>query len=145
MLMDTGSGEIIGDKFAKMFFNDIGLLFGLSGTDIKLLFLMVKSVGLGNVNSLKMFPKRKKEYAAQLNLKTHIQITSSLQKMCNLGIIKKSDPTNRFDYEYIINPRLFFSGNDYQMAKILIDYEGGSKEIKVFKNKESLKEFMDSK
>ena len=133
MVLDVETGEVVGDKFAKLFFADIGKLFGLSGTEYSILMIMVKSIGLGNKSSLVMSPARKKEVARQLNLKRHQQVTNALHKMEAHGVVKKAHPNDRYDYEYIVSPEILFSGNDYQRVKVLIDYSSGERKVIAFK------------
>ena len=98
---------------------------------MNILLLMVKSISLGNSNSLHMSPKRKKQYAEILHLNTYRSITNALSNMCKANIIKKVRPDERFDSEYQINPEILFSGNDYQRARIIIEYSSGKRNITV--------------
>lgn len=145
MIYDEDAGEILKDKFAQLYFKDIAKLFELNGTELKVLFLMTKAIGLGNAGSIKMHPKRKKEFAKQLGLKNYIQITNALYALIKAGVIRKVDPENKYDFEYIINPEILFSGNDYQRAKILVEYSGGSRKIKAFADEHSLAKYLERK
>jgi hypothetical protein len=78
-----------------------------------------------------MPPKKKKEFASELGLKSHLQITNSLRKMVYADILKKNNPDDRFDYNYQINPHILFKGNDYQRAKIIIEYSSGKRKVEV--------------
>ncbi len=129
MVVDTETGEVMNSRFAKLFFDDISLLYGLSGTQMSVFVLMVKSVPLGTTNSIMMTPKRKKQFAQSLGMKTHQQVTNSLNALVSHGVIKKVNPGERFDYEFMVNPLLSFGGNDYQRAKIIIDYTDGERNV----------------
>ena len=140
--MDMETGEVLKDKFAQMYFKDIEKLFSLSSTDMHILLLMVKSIGLGNCQTIEMTPKRKKEFAKKIGLKNYRNVSSSLTSMCKSGIIKKRNQEEMFDFFYTINPDIFFSGNEYQRVKVLIDYSEGSRKLKAFKNEEDLTSFL---
>ncbi len=128
-VVDIDTGEIVGDKFAKLFFDDINLLFELSKKEGDLLMWMAKRMKLGNSNTVKMSPASKKVAAAQIKAKNSRNITEWLRRMVNKGVIKKKDPENKFDPYYVINPSLMFKGNDYQRAKVIIDYEEGKRRV----------------
>jgi len=140
MIIDIDSGEIIKSKFTKLYFNDISKLFGLNETDIKILLLMVKSIGLGNTSMIDMHPKRKKEYAKQIN-KTTRSVDNALKNLKLSGIIKKLEPESRV---YMVNPDIIFSGNDYQRAKVIIDYSSGSRKVKAFANEDEAVKYLQS-
>ncbi len=141
MVVDTDTGETIGGNFMKVFFGDIQKLFGLSGTEIQVLLLMEKSLGLGHVTELQMTPARKKKYAKELGMKSHQQITNALRNLTTAGVIRKKEPGERFDYRYLVNPEIMFSGNDYQRAKIIIEYSSGERDVKVFRNAEEAERY----
>jgi len=136
MVIDEETGEVIGDKFAKLFFDDIGKLFTLTETEGKLFILMVKNCKLGGSNAINMSPKRKKEFAEILNLKTHRTITELLKRMCGKNVLKDLRDEEEHPYLYQINPEIVFKGNDYQRARIIIEYTDGKRKVKVEKNEQ---------
>jgi hypothetical protein len=136
MIIDIDTAEVLNDKYAKLFFGSIGDLYGLSGRQLSVLMMMVRAIGLGNKNSITMLPSRKKQFAAELGLKSHQQVTNILNTLVSHGVIRKMKPDERFDYEFVINPYIFFSGNDYQRAKVIVDFENGKRNVKAFKNSE---------
>ena len=145
MIFNEETGEILNDKFAKLYFDDIEKLFGLSGTDINVLLLMSKVIGMSSNQTVNMTPKRKKEFAKKLGLKTHQQVTNSLNKLVGSGVIKKKEPNERFDYNYILNPDIIFSGNDYQRVKVMIEYTNGERKVRAFSNEEQLMKYLSTK
>ncbi len=145
MTIDIETGEHLGGKFAKMYFKDMQLLLGLSGTDIRVLMLMVKAIGLGHKTEIQMTPKRKKEYASQLGLKSHLQITNALKKLSLSGVVKKTNPNDRFDPRFMVNPEIFFAGSDYQFATVIIQYSSGVREVKSFSNDDAANKYLEDK
>lgn len=133
MVVDAGTGEVVGGKFAKMFFDDISSLFGLTGTERAILDCMVRDSKLGGSNVINMTPKKKKEIAKEIGLKTYRSVSNCLISMAKYGVIKD----NRQDdvpYKWMLNPNIFFKGNDYQRAKLLIEYSSGKRNVMVFKD-----------
>ena len=142
MIVDQDTGEILGGKFAKMFFRDIGKLFGLSAIGYGVLMLMAKNIGLGNVSSINMNPRRKKEYAEILGCSVR-QINNQLKVMTDNNVAKITEP-DEYPNRYTINPDIIFSGNDYQRVKVLIEYSGGERSLKVFSDIEQAREYLNS-
>jgi hypothetical protein len=135
VVVDSETGEIVGDRFAKLFFDDIEKLFILTGTERALLDLMIKDCRLGGYNSINMTPKRKKQYAEALGLKTYRSITNMLNSMCLKDVIKDKRNPEDHPYIYQINPHIIFKGNDYQRAKIIIDYTDGKRNVRAVSGK----------
>jgi len=135
MLMDIKNDEIIENKFAKLFFSDIQRLYGLSGQELHLLFYLIKDCRYEN--KLNLTPKKKKVIAKDFNFKSHLSITNLIHKLINKDILKKEVEDDRFDYRYLINPHILFKGNDYQRAKIIIQYSKGEREVIVVKSKDA--------
>lgn len=142
MVVDLETGEVIGGKFAKLFFGDIEKLFSLTHKQRDLLFLMVKSIGLGNVNHLIMTPKRKKEYAKIIGVTTSNSISNMLRGMEQMDVVQRLDKEEEPN-KFTINPYLLFSGNDYQRAKIIIEYTKEGRKVKAFKNAEAVKVYFE--
>jgi len=130
MIINEETGEIVLKNFVKVFFDDIERLFSLTGSERALLDLMIKSVSLGNRNSLNMTPKRKKEYAKKIGLKTYRSITNMLKSMENKNIIKRLDP-EEYPNEYTINPELMFKGNEFNQVKMILTYTDSGRKLKV--------------
>jgi len=144
MLYIENDGEIKKDKFMKVFFDKLSMLYGLSSGSKDLFLLMAKSIGLGNKNSLIMSPKRKKEYASTFEYKTYRTVDKHLKELELASVIRRLDPEDEPN-KYTLNPNLVFSGNDYQRAKILVEFEKIDGEIKVFKNDIELNEYLNNK
>jgi len=143
MVIDILTGEIIGERFAKMFFEDIGKLLSLTKVEINILILMIKDVDFNAENTINMTPKRKKKYAEIIGLKSYRSITNSLLRMIDKGVLKDLR-TEDCPYKFQINPYLFFKGNDYQRAKVIISYENGEREIRAFNDYNKMKKYLDS-
>ena len=142
MVIDKDSGEIVGQRFAKMFVEDIGALLSLRGSDINVLLEIVRRLSYMSGNTINLSPKIKKDIASKLGLKNHISITNSLHRLCDNGAISKNEKHDRWDYRYTVNPELFFSGNDYQRAKIIIEYSKGGRTVKAFPNSEEAEKWL---
>ena len=143
MIYDGETGEIIKDKFAQLYFKDIEKLFRLTTKEKDLLFLMVKSIGLGNKSSLNMTPKRKKEFAKKIGVTTSNSISNMLRSMEGKDIIKRTEP-EEYPNRYTVNPSILFSGNEYQRVKILIEYSKGGRKLKSFSSEDSLIRYLSS-
>jgi hypothetical protein len=130
-IIDTDTGEIIDNKFAKLFFSDIEKLFGLNRTELNVFLLMAKMSKIGGSNSINLTPEKKKIIFSKLGLKSHIQVTNAIRSLIIADIVKKVNPRDRFDFLYQINPHILFKGNDYQRAKIIIEYSSGKRKVEV--------------
>lgn len=128
-IVDVDTGEILGDRFAKLFFDDIAMLFKLTEGEGRLLLWMANKIMLGGKNIVKMSPAAKKIAAGQIGANSPRTITEWLRRMCVKGVIKKKHPDEKFDPYYIVNPCLLFKGNDFQRAKVIIDYEEGKRRV----------------
>jgi len=126
--VDIETGELVGEKFAKMFYSDIGRLFNLSNSQTNLLLCMVRDCMYGN--KISMSPARKKLYVKELGLSSQNSLNNTLKALERASIVQKSDPEDN-PYRYVIDPNLFFKGNDYQHAAILTTYSSGSRKVKV--------------
>jgi len=51
---------------------------------------------------------------------------------------------NKHSNNFTINPSLFFKGNDFQHAKLLMSYSEGKRSIKAFASKAELEKYLDS-
>jgi len=142
MVVDILTGEIIGERFAKMFFEDIGKLLSLTKVEIDILILMMKDIGFNAENSIDMTPKRKKAYAKIIGLKSYRSITNSLSRMVDKGVLKDLRTDDR-PYKFQINPYIFFKGNDYQRAKVIISYEDGKREVRAFNDVQKMREYLE--
>lgn len=117
-------------KFVKFFIdNNDNKLLNLSGQELHLLLMLVKECKYGN--TINLTPKKKKIIAKEFGYKSHLPVTNLLHKLVNKDVIKKVDKDDKFDYNFIINPNLMFKGNDYQRAKIIIEYSSGERNVKV--------------
>ncbi len=143
MVVDTDTGEIVGDRFAKMFFEDMESLFKLTGTERALFDCMIRDSKLGGKNIINMTPKIKKRIAKEIGLSTYRTISNCLISMGHKSVIqdKRSDT---HPYTWAINPNLFFKGNDYQRARILIEYSGGERNVRAFPNAEAVATYMET-
>ena len=141
MIYDEDTGEVIKDKFAQLYFKDIEKLFRLTTKEKDLLFLMSKSIGLGNKNSLNMTPKRKKEFAKKIGVTTSNSISNMLRSMEGKDILKRTEP-EEYPNRYTINPDIVFSGNEHQRVKILIEYSEGKRKLKSFSSEDSLIKYL---
>lgn len=130
-VIDKETGEVVGDKFAKMFFQDIERLFGLTPTERNILDLMIRDCRYGN--KINLTAKKKKEYMDILGIKVLNSISNRVRALERKDVIKREEEGST---TYVINPELFFKGNDYQFAQILIKYSNGSREIEVINSKE---------
>jgi hypothetical protein len=133
MIKDSYTGEIIDNKFAKLFFDDIEKLFTLTGMERAILDMMIRDCKLGGSNSINMPPKRKRAYAERLGLKTYRSVTNALNNMCHKDVIKDKR-TDDVPYLFQINPHILFKGNDYQRARIIIEYSSGKRKVEVVEN-----------
>ncbi len=129
MIIDMDTGEELNSKFAKLFFDDIQKLYDLTGRHIAVLMMMVRSMNMSDNGIVNMTPEKKKVFAKLLGMKSHQQVTNALNALKRSDVIKKVRPNERFDYRFRINPYLLFKGNDYQRAKVLIDYEEGKRRV----------------
>ena len=143
MLYDEGTGEIVREKFAQLYFRDISRLYDLTSIGYSLLFKMAKHIGLGNVNSINMYPKRKNEFAREIGCSVR-QINNVLKQFEEKDIARRLEP-DEYPSKYTINPEILFSGNDYQRAKIMIEYSGGERKVKAFANEEQLLKYLNEK
>ena len=143
MVIDLETGEIVGDKFAKLFFDDLGKLFSMSNTELKLFMLMVRDSKLGGQNIINMSPKRKKQYAEELCIKNHRSITELLRRMVSKDILKDLRDPEEAPYKYQINPMIMFKGNDYQRAKLIISYSEGKRRVRVFASVDEVAMFLN--
>jgi len=141
MLLDLNTGEIIKDKYAQLYFKDLKKLFSLTTKQTQLLFLMARQIGLGNSGSINMTPKRKKEFAKELGVSTTNSISNMLRALERADVAKRLDP-EEYPNRYTLNPEIIFSGNEYQRAKILIEYSDGERRVKAFPNEEALKKYL---
>ncbi len=132
-IINIKTGEFESDKFCKMFFDDIGKLFKLSSAQKDLLFIMLRDCKYGN--EINMLPKRKKLYVSELNLTSQNSLNGILKKIELSGCIKKDE---EYPTKYIINPDIFFKGNDYQRTRVLISYSNGERKVKVLTPKDSI-------
>jgi hypothetical protein len=130
-LIDKNTGELIDDKFAKMFFEDIGLLFSLTAMQKDLLFVMLRDCKYGN--NINMTPKRKKIYVDEIGYKSVNSLNSGLKRLENTEVVQRDEEGSTL---YIINPNIFFKGNDYQRAIILTKYSSGKREIQVYQDED---------
>ncbi len=130
MIVENKTGEIILKDFVKIFFDDIEKLFSLTGSERALLDLMIKSISLSNRNSINMTPKRKKEYASKIGLKTYRSVTNMLKNMELKDVIKRLEP-DEYPSQFTINPELLFKGNEFNQVKMILTYSDGKKDIKV--------------
>ena len=130
MIIEEETGEIVLKNFVKVFFDDIEKLFSLTGSERALLDLMIRSISLSNKNSINMTPKRKKEYASKIGLKTYRSITNMLKNMELKNVIKRLDPED-YPSEFTINPELMFKGNEFNQVKMIITYSEGKRKVKV--------------
>ena len=142
MVVDIDTGEIIGDKHAKMFFEEIAKLFSLKGKELQLFIYLVKEAKYKNKLTLK--PSKKKEIAKMFGFKSHLSVTNLLHGLMSKDVVRKVDPNDKADYDYVINPYLYFKGNDYQRAKVLMDWEDGKRNIRVFSSTSELREYLES-
>ena len=130
MIIEKDTGEIVLKNFVKVFFDDIEKLFSLTGSERALLDLMCRTVSLSNKNSINLTPKRKKEYASQIGLKTYRSVTNMLKHMELKNVIKRLDPED-YPNRFTINPELIFKGNEFNQVKMIITYSDGKRTLKV--------------
>ena len=127
-IVDTVTGEVISNKFAKMFFEDIGRLFDLTSMQKNLLFIMARDALYSN--RINMTPARKKGYVAELGYKSQNSLNSGLKALEVANVVKREEDGAT---AYLINPEIMFKGNDYQRSKIIIKYTDGKRHINVMK------------
>ena len=128
--IDKETGEVImEDKFVKqMLVEDIGRLFELSKQQRNLLDLIL--IDCKYKNEINIPPKKKKEYATKLGAKTHRSISVAVSVLTSKGVLIKVDPENK-PYSYIVDPKLFFKGNDYQHVALLVKYSNKGRDIQI--------------
>lgn len=128
MIIDNTTGEVVLDKFAMLFFDDIEKLFSLTSLQSNILMLMVKHTKMGNGNRISMTPKRKKEFVDKLGISGTVSLSNALRTMEVADVIKREEDGST---TFMINPSIFFKGNDYQHVQVVIKYSNGTRDIKV--------------
>ena len=140
MVVGIEDGRIVGGKFAKFFLDDISKLFSLTGSERALLDLMIRDSVIGVNNTIQMNPARKKKYAGEIGLKTYRTISNMINSMILKNILKDLR-TEDVPHKIQINPEILFKGNDYQRAKIIVEYSDGERNVKAFRNAEEAERY----
>lgn len=133
-IANTETGEIENNHFVKMIMKDVGLLFNLGIKEFNVLMLMLKSISnpIRGDNRVVMTTAKRKQFAEKLGYTTHRTINEALHKLAAKGIIKLEEEGS---VGYIVNPDLFFVGNEYQHVAVISTYFEGKRRVRVVDSK----------
>jgi len=101
--------------FVKLYLDDLGILYDLPASAIKLLCELIKKMDWENVITLSV--RKKREIADNLNT-TIATFDNNLAKLVNAGILKRIARS-----EYRTNPNLICRGTWFQVEKHRKDWE----------------------
>lgn len=140
-IVNEDTGEIENNRFVKMIMNDISLLFNLGTKELNVLMLMLKSISnpVRGDNRVLMTTAKRKQFAQELGYTTHRTINAALHELTSKGIIQ---PEEEGSVGYVINPDLFFVGNEYQQVAVISTYFKGERRVRVV-NQEGLNQIRE--
>lgn len=102
------------DNFVKLYVKDMSMLYGLTRTEMCVLYELLRKTDYENIVSLNSYMRSK--IAEVLNIKVNT-ITNALKGLCNSSLIKKIALNT-----YLVNPTIFARGNWSNVQELRVEF-----------------------